>query len=134
MSLEFPLLRRLSPLGPIVDPSIIIEVRTTAGYRGNRFLVDTGAEFSIASRSMAQRVGHDWDRLPALAVTGVGPGRLPAKVGALPIRLGGIELTVRCLFLDQRDVPYALGCADLLDRFALTIDAGQGKIIFTEIP
>jgi hypothetical protein len=26
-----------------------------------------------------------------------------------------------------------LGCADVLDRFALTIDAGQGKIMLTEI-
>jgi hypothetical protein len=53
--------------------------------------------------------------------------------GSLPIRIGTIELPVRCLFLDQRKVPYILGCADVLERFALTIDAGQGKIILTEI-
>ena len=88
----------------------------------------------MASRSLAQRIGHDWAGLPETMVTGIGPGAVPAKLGSLPIRLGEIELSVRCPFLDQRDAPYVLGCADILDRFALTIDAGQGKIIFTEIP
>lgn len=134
MSIEFPLGRRWSPIGPIVDLKIIIEVRTLDGWRGRHFLVDTGADASVGSRDLAQRIGHDWDRLPVIAATGVGPGYVPAKLGSLPIRIGGIELTVRCLFLDQRDAPYILGCADVLDRFALTIDAGLGKIIFTEIP
>lgn len=58
---------------------------------------------------------------------------MPAKLGRLPLRIGGIELTVRCLFLDQPNAPLILGCADVLDRFALTIDAGQGKIILRDI-
>jgi hypothetical protein len=118
----------------MIDLKIIIEVQTTTGYRGRRFLVDTGAELSAAPRRLATEVGHDWNRLPSLAVTGVGPGRLPVRLGTLSIRLGEIELSVRCLFLDQPDGPLVLGCVDVLDRFALTIDAGVGKIIFTEIP
>ena len=61
------------------------------------------------------------------------PGNLPTKLGTLPIRIGAIEFSMRCLFLDQRVAPYILGCADVLDRFVLTIDAGQRKIVFTEI-
>jgi hypothetical protein len=109
-------------------------MRTLNGYRGRHFLVDTGADFSAVPRGLAQRVGHDWDSLLAIDVAGIGPGNVPAKLGFLPIRLGEVELSVRCLFLDQRIAPYILGCADVLDRFALTIDAGQRKIIFTEIP
>jgi hypothetical protein len=82
---------------------------------------------------MAQEVGHDWDKLSTVGVTGVGRGRAPAKLGSLPIRLGTVELSIRCLFMDQRVAPFILGCADVLDRFAVTIDVGQGKIIFTEI-
>ena len=42
-SSEFPLLRQSTPFGPIVDPRVLLEIRTIAGYRGHRFLVDTGA-------------------------------------------------------------------------------------------
>ena len=83
---------------------------------------------------MAEGVGHNWDTLPLLPVTGVGHGQVVARLGALPIRLGYVELTVRCLFLDQPVAPFILGCTDVLDRFVLTIDAGQSKIVFTEIP
>ena len=71
--------------------------------------------------------------LPMIEVAGVGPGRVSAKLGSLLLRIGGSDVSARCLFLEQRDVPYILGCANVLDRFALTIDAGQGKIVFTEI-
>jgi hypothetical protein len=134
VSIEFPLPRRWSPFGLIVEPKILVEVRTQAGYRGSHFLVDTGADVSVASRALAQRIGHDWERLPVFRITGVGPASLPAKLGSLPLRLGGLDLSVRCLFLDQPDAPYVLGCAEVLDRFTVTIDAGQPKIILTEIP
>ena len=134
MSIEFPLSRRWSPFGPIVDLKIIIEVRTLKGYRGRHFVIDTGADFSVAPRALAQQVGHDWDRLPVVNVSSIAPGYVTTRLGPLPLRIGGVELTVRCLFLDRRTAPLILGCADVLDRFALTIDAGQRKIVFTEIP
>jgi hypothetical protein len=133
VSIEFPLSRRWSPFGPIVEPKILIEVRTQVGYRGRHFLVDTGADVSVAPRNLARLVGHAWESMPVFMVAGVGPGNVPAKLGTLPIRIGAIEFSVRCLFLDQRVAPYILGCADVLDRFVLTIDAGQRKIVFTEI-
>lgn len=133
MSIEFPLLRRQSPFGSIVEPRVIAEVRTLAGYRSREFLVDTGADLSVVPRRLINDLGYDWDSLPALAVTGVGHGTVHAKLGTLPIRIGQVELSVRCLFLDQPVAPFILGCADVLDRFALTIDAGQGKIVFAEI-
>jgi hypothetical protein len=133
VSIEFSLSRRRSPFGLIVDPRILVEVKTLAGYRTREFLVDTGAELSVVPRRLAQQVGQDWDSLPTLVATGIGPESVPARLGVLPIRLGPVELSVRCLFMDQRVAPFILGCADVLDRFAVTIDAGQGKIIFTEI-
>jgi predicted aspartyl protease len=133
VSIEFPLPRRWSPFGLIVDPKILIEARTLKGYRGHHFLVDTGADLSVAPRSAAEEVGLDRDSLPTIEVTGVGRRRVTAKLGTLPIRIDQIDLSVRCLFMDQREAPYILGCADVLDRFASTIDAGRNRILFTEI-
>jgi len=132
-SIELPLPRKRSLFGQIVDPRILLEVRTTAGYRGHRFLVDTGAEVSVVPRRLAGEVGLNWDTLPVLGLDGIGPGRVSARVGVLALRIGSIELSVRSAFLDQPDAPYILGCADVLDRLALTIDAGQGRIVLAEI-
>jgi hypothetical protein len=112
---------------------VLAQVRTVAGYRGRYFLIDTGADVSVAPRTLAERVGLDWNRLPVALASGIGRGHVTTRLGALPLQLGEIELTVRCLFLDRFDAPYILGCADVFDRFAVTIDAGQRKIILTEI-
>jgi hypothetical protein len=42
--------------------------------------------------------------------------------------------TVRCLFVDAPRAPFILGRADFLDRFVLTIDPAQRRIILTELP
>ncbi len=118
----------------IVEPKVPLEVRTQVGFLTYRFLVDTGADVSVVPRYIAREVGLTYDRLPELTATGIGPGSVSVKVGSLPIRLGAVELTIRCLFLDHQLAPFILGCADVLDRFALTIDADQGKIIFNELP
>jgi len=50
------------------------------------------------------------------------------------MRIADTELTVRCLFLDNQQPLFILGRADFLDRFALTIDPAQQKIILAERP
>jgi len=116
-----------------VDPRIVIDVCALRGYLRREFLIDTGAELSVVPRYLAREIGLDWDSLPAVRVIGVGAGQVPTRMGSLPIKIGPIELSVRCLCLDQPVAPFILGCADVLDRFALTIDAGRGRIVLTEI-
>ena len=50
-------------------------------------------------------------------------------MGRLPIRVGSVDLTVRCLFVDNPRTPFVLGRADFLDRFVVTIDQPRRKII-----
>ena len=103
-----------------------------AGYVTYRFLIDTGADFSLAPRRLAQRIGLDWDRLPEGHVSGIERGGLPAHLGLLPVRLGGRGFTIRCLFTDLPSAPFILSRADFLDRFMLTIDQREQRIILTE--
>lgn len=65
---------------------------------------------------------------------GVEGGGVRARSGRLPIRIGGKEFTVRCLFLDTPKGFFLLGRADFLDRFVLTIDHSRRKILLDEIP
>lgn len=134
MSIEFPLLQKTTPFGPVSDPKIPIAVKTLAGYRTYRFLIDTGADFCLAPRRLAQQIGVDWDSCPETRVMGVEQGGVDARLGNMAIRLAHIDLTVRCLFLDTQKALFILGRADFLDRFALTIDQLQQRIILVERP
>ena len=134
VSIEFPLPQKHTSFGSISDPKIPILVRTAAGRVSYRFLVDTGADFAVAPRLLAEQVGLDWDALPEVRMVGVEQSGVRARLGQLPIRLGDTELTVRCLFVDAPKALFILGRADFLDRFVLTIDQSQRRIILTEVP
>lgn len=99
-----------------------------------RFLIDTGADFSLVPRRLAEQVGIAWDTLPETRVAGVEQEGIVARLGRLPIQLESIQLAVRCLFLDTPRAPFVLGRADFLDRFVLTVDHREQRIVLTEIP
>jgi hypothetical protein len=132
VSIEFPLEYKATPLGLVGDPRIPVRVRTPAGYEDSAFLLDTGADCSLAPRRLADLLGLNWETLPGVAFTGAGPGAVRARLGSLPLRVQDRELTVRCLFLDSDECPLVLGWADFLDRFVLTIDPLRRRIILED--
>jgi predicted aspartyl protease len=134
VSIEFPLQQKLTPFGLVSNPTIPVTVRTPTADRIYAFLLDTGADFSVAPRRLARQIGLDWETLPEARVLGVEQGGVRARLGPLPLHLVDIALTVRCLFVDAPRVPFILGRADFLDRFVLTIDPAQRRIILTELP
>jgi predicted aspartyl protease len=109
-------------------------VRTPSGDRTYAFLLDTGADFSIAPRRLALQLGCEWTTLPEARVIGVEQRRVHARLGSLPLRLASRALTVRCLFVDATRAPFIGGRADVLDRFVLTIDPGRQRIVLTDLP
>jgi predicted aspartyl protease len=127
-SIEFAPSRRETAFGLPSDPRIPALVRTGHGPLRLRLLVDTGADFAVAPRRLADLVGLDWDAMPDAQVAGVGGGSTPVRMGRLPMSIGGHGLTVRCLFLQSERPLLILGRADFLDRFVLTIDQPQGRI------
>lgn len=134
MSIEFPLRYKLTPFGLVSDPTIPVVVCTPTTDRTYAFLLDTGADFSVAPRRLVQQLGLEWRSLPEAQVVGVEQGEMRARLGPLPLRVERAALTVRCLFVDAPRVPFILGRADFLDRFVLTIDPAQHKIVLTELP
>jgi predicted aspartyl protease len=134
VSIEFPLAYKHTPIGPVTDPRIPLGVRTVAGDVTYRFLVDTGADLSVAPRSLAVQVGLDWDSLPEAGVLAVGRGAVQARLGSLSVRIDTTQLSLRCLFIDAPQTPLLLGRMDFLERFILTIDHSQQRIVLTETP
>jgi predicted aspartyl protease len=133
VSIEFPLRSKLTAFGRVSDPTIPIAVQTSVGERTYMFLLDTGADFSVAPRRLAQQVGLEWTTLPEAQVVGVEQRGVRARVGQLPIRVGSLTCTVRCLFMDTSSAPFILGRADFLDRLILTIDPARQRIVLTDL-
>lgn len=80
MAIEFPLGRKQTPFGFISDPKIPVRVRIAAGYVVYRFLIATGADFSLAPRWLGRQVDAPWEALPETRVRGVESGGL-TKIG-----------------------------------------------------
>ena len=129
MSIEFPLAYRQTLFGLLSDPKIPVTVRGPLKQRRYRFMVDTGARSVVASRRVAVEAGRNWRTLPPARLTGIEQGSIPARMGRLPIRVGPIDLTVRCLVVDNPRTPFVLGRADFFDRFVVIIDQPRRKII-----
>ena len=134
MSIEFPLRSKLTAFGRVSDPTIPVTVQTPVGERTYMFLLDTGADFSVAPRRLAQQVGLEWTTLPEAQVVGVEQRGVRARVGQLPMRVGSLTCTVRCLCMDTPSAPFILGWADFLDRLILTIDPARQRIVLTDLP
>ena len=133
MPIEFLLSRKLTPFGLVSDPRIPVTVYTHGGVRTYRFLVGTGADFSLAPRRLAEEVGLEWDDLHEGNVVGIERQGTAARLGRLQIRIGTIDLAIRCLFVDGPRVPFILGRADFLDRFVLIVDTPGDRIILEDV-
>jgi predicted aspartyl protease len=131
---EIPLSFKATPLGIISDPRIPVTVATTRGQQTFEFLLDTGADFSLAPRALAEQIGLNWLSLPAARIVGVERTGAIAKVGELPIRIGARALRIRCVFLDISPAQFVLGRADFLDHFVVTIDQPGHKIVLEDVP
>jgi len=131
--IEFALSRKLTRFGLISDPRIPVTVLTVPRPQTFRFLLDTGADFSLAPRRLAEEAGLSWSSLDEVQVVGVERRGVTARLGQLPLRIGTTELSVRCVYVQGPGAPFILGRADFLDRFVLTIDTRRERILLDEI-
>ena len=99
------------------------------------FIVDSGADTSLAPRSLANKLNINWETGEPARMTGISPlpecvvdGRI--HLLELFVREVGTRLTIPFCFAEG-DAPFLLGREGFFDAFRITFDMRQQLTTFT---
>jgi predicted aspartyl protease len=133
VSIHYPLSETFTPDGLLLTPHLALQVSTKYGWRPFRFLLDTGADYTVVPESLAELIGIDLTRCRKEHVFGNEDRPVPARVGSITIHLGSEVIALRCHFLNGESAPYLLGRMDLLTRFNIFFHNDRQRITFNPI-
>ena len=133
MSIEFPFSVSRTPLGTLLTPIIPVEILTVRGFVQFQFLLDSGADFTLVPRHVADLVGVDLKRASAMRTFGIEGGGIRVFIGRITIRIGPETLRIRSFFSERDDAPFLLGRMDLFTKFKIELGPKKKKIRFTKI-
>ena len=129
-------MRQKTRTGPVYRPVIDLLFREKTGSNLYSFIVDSGADISLAPRQLAERVGLDWNNGKRATLSGISPkpectleGRIH-KVSALVPDLA-FELTLPVCFANG-DAPYLIGREGFFDEFDITLDKTRRRTVFRD--
>lgn len=133
MSIEFPLIDVNTKFGTIPTPLLTIFVLTKFGYQSYQFLFDTGADFTMLPRYMAEDIGINLKTLPQTRSYGIENKGIRVYIGNIKIKLGTEKLKIRCLFSEKDTTPFLLGRIDIFLHFNINFDNKRKKVSFMPI-
>jgi len=123
------------PLGGSVwRPTLDVSVAVTTGWETHRFLVDSGADVSMAPYGLFRLLGKRWGDGEPHILRGISR----RKVCAIEGRVHGVEILVAEVGLRftipmcfaRADVPFLLGREGFFDYFVVTFDKPARKTHF----
>jgi len=98
-----------------------------------QFIVDTGSTATILPSYIAKQMGINLNSLEEISMSGVEGTGVKSWLTKIKIRLGEKELSVNCFFVDNPEVPFLLGRADLMSKiYSVVFDSKKQQIIFKE--
>lgn len=130
MSIEFPLIDVNTKFGIIPTPLLTISVLTKMGYQGYQFLFDTGADFTMLPRYMAEDIGINLNTLPQVRSYGIEGRGIKVYIGNIKIKFAAEKLNIRCLFSEKDTTPFLLGRIDVFANFNIAFDNKHKRVIF----
>lgn len=128
--MEFPYLVKPTELESLLTPYCWIEVKTQKGvWRKQKFLFDTGADYTSIPKFMSAVIGVDLFKAKQEIMYTANNQPMLTYLSKMRIRLDGRELTIPCVFTDDDDTPFLLGRAGFIDRFEMLLSARQKALM-----
>lgn len=133
MSVDLPLGLKPTHRGIITNPKLPVEILTNVGWIPYLFLLDTGADFTMVPRRIAEMAGIDMVACPKGTAYGLEGGGVEVYRSVLRARIAEVELDLRCSIGEDDRMPFLLGRADFLERFEVSINVRERKIRLTPL-
>src|SRR3989442_12587683 len=128
-------LKQKTRAGTLYRPVIDLLLSEKTGYNLYSFIVDSGADVSLAPRQLAERIGLTWVSGSKVKLSGISPrpecsvdGRIHRVSVILPDL--ALEVTLPLCFAEG-DAPYLIGREEFFDRFNVALNKRNRKTTFT---
>lgn len=119
--------------GKVCNPLISISVKTSRSWQELWFLVDSGADSTMLTVSLADQLGLQYDKKIKAKLFGIGEKSVDAYEGIIILKLCNQEIKVRSYFIDIVDSTLLLGRYDIFDKFTITFNAAKENLSFEPI-
>ncbi len=127
-------MRQKTPTGTVHRPVLDLLFKEKRGYNLYSFIVDSGADISLAPKELAERIGVDWAKGKRARLSGISPkpecsvdGRIHTVSATVPDLAHELRMQL-CL---AEDAPYLIGREGFFGRFKVTFDKTNKKTTFT---
>ena len=119
-------------LGTIFEPLVTLPVKTTTGYQGNQFLLDSGAVISSLPREWAERTGQDLAFLQRSTFRGFGGTTSFAYRGEMMVLLGDKEVSLPVVFTEAAGTKSLLGRKGFFEDYSIYFNHQERQIEIRE--
>jgi hypothetical protein len=126
----FPYQYKRNDFGKVLNPLILLPTKTNGGWQNLWYLFDSGADATMLSISLAEKLGITVNRHIKTKLYGIGEQAVYASPGEITIKIGIKEYRVRTYFDYSKESTILLGRIDIFDKFTITFDKNKKQIIF----
>jgi len=134
MKIEFPYLIKKGEFDEILGIYLWVKIKTKIGiYRSQKFLFDTGADFTSLPRFLVEVVGIDLHKCKQEIMYTANNDSMVTFRGKIIINLNGKDMELPCVFTEKDDTPFLLGRSGIIENFDILLSAKKKKIILERI-
>lgn len=131
--LTFPYQYKQIEFGKVFNPYIPIPVKARWGWQNLWFLVDSGADTTMLTLSLAYQLGLNINRNKRSQLFGIGEKSVDAYPGIIELKFDNSVIKARCYFIDTEDSTLLLGRLDIFDKFNIYFDSTNHKVVFNRL-
>lgn len=134
IKVPYPEIQKPTIYGNVCYPGLVVEVWIPSkGYQSFEFILDSGADITMAPRGMAKLVGVRLPRKADTWIYGIKGQKMAGYKGELKLRINGEEFGVKCLFTKSDKTPFLIGRVDFFSLFNVHFDNRNAQIILERL-
>lgn len=118
---------------PQFTPLINLPVWSKFGWQNMWFLLDSGADITLLTTSIADTFGLVYDKKKLIRLFGIGEHSINAYPGSIKLKHRDKELSVRTYFSTVKESTLLLGRLDVFNKFDITFSISKKQIIFSAV-